>query len=645
MTSLPRTWHHRFFLILQKSSLFFSLLLCFLVASCVAPTQQPIVTEIVPSEPEISSPETEQPKEVSLPPEDSEVQEIDDSAWDSIVRTNQIGEDQDTNLLRASITLESENRISEAKSVAKLIRFGLLDSHNKIEYQILSVKFSLAESQPKRALRLINRILNYSSINAEQRILGLKLRVAALAQLDQPLDLVTAMIQLHSLLPNGTEKGELGHQLWRHLLRLSITQLATKLSESNNLIEQAWFRLVLGIHGNRADPYAYQSAIEVWQQGNPEHPANHFIGLTSNPAVHSPIDRIALLLPLSSSFELPARAFLDGVRTQHQNDSNPSKPQLQVIDIGENPRLITQHYYGAVNEGANFVIGPLGVDHVTELVAYGDLVIDTLILGNVKDSELASHVYQFTLAPEREGEFVARRAWQDGHKTALVLKSSKNWATRTVAAFVTELERLGGAVIQIQEYPAGQVDYSKSIKTILNLSSSTKRYEQIKAIAGRSLDFVPRPRQDADFMFLVADAPQGRLIKPHLDFLNPHNLPVYSTSKIFDANFDKINDQDLNNITFPDMDWLVDESSSMLTARSKLTVDENNRFQRIFAMGVDSYNVVNRLRKLRENSDARFHGITGIIGVDEFGVLHRTPSWVQFNDGMPELISSDIPYH
>ena len=650
MTHLFTLLHHRFTVVLRLYQWYLILLVGVLGVGCTAPIQTPAPIDEVSPAPSSSAEEieeieeieeVEEVEEVFYPPEDA-VDEIAVSAWESIVQSSQNIAEKDSDLLAAAIALKNENRVSEAKPIGKLIQFQPLSPQEKIEFQILAAEFLQADSRHRRAIRLLRRILRNSNLDHDQRIRALKLRILSLSNLDESFDLVTDMIQLHSLLPDTSEKSQIGHQLWKHLYRLSIDQLATELGKTDNSIEQEWYKLALGIHSKRADPYAYQTAIDAWQNVNPEHPANHLIQRTRNSSSRIPFEQVAVLLPLTSELEQPAKAFLDGLLAQHNADSNPLKPKLKVIDIGNNPAEITQYYYRALNEGANFVIGPLGIDYVSEMARYGDFIVDTLLLGKTTEVELPAYVYQFALAPEEEGMLVARQAWQDGHTTALVVMSSENWAARTVNGFVDELERLGGSVIQIQEYPQNQADYSESIELIFNVNSSVERYSQLKDISNVPIKFNARRRQDADFLFLVADSGHGRLIKPHIDFLNAYNLPVYSTSRILSTDFDKLNDQDLTDIRFPEMDWLIDKSHSMTVLQRKIERRQDQHFQRIFAMGIDSYNIISYLHNLREKSDARFHGVTSVIGVNEAGVVFRTPSWAKFEDGVAEIISNDV---
>ena len=91
---------------------------------------------------------------------------------------------------------------------------------------------------------------------------------------------------------------------------------------------------------------------------------------------------------------------------------------------------------------------------------------------------------------------------------------------------------------------------------------------------------------------------------------------------------------------FADMNWIVDRSSAMVNLRRELAADTSITidFERIFAMGVDAYNVVMHLAVLRDNPDARYHGVTALVRVNSDGRVLREPNWVMFSNGTPELI-------
>ena len=630
---------------------------CLFLTSCLPTAQQ---AKTVSSEPEISTSDSPSPPvtsrlptiEISAPddPIIPESDELDGSAvpfdefapWTHLTQTNSDSPSRSSNILNAANSLFMQNRIVEAESIVKLIRGNELGVSERIDFEILAIRLMQSRGKHKRALRQLARLESRSSLDSAQRFRVVRLRIYSTSNLDElaePLQLAREMMRLYSALPPGSDQIEVGHKLWDALRRISIDDLAEALTNTDNPIEKQWLLLALGTNVVMHDPYQYNRALQTWLQEYPDHPARRLIesGLSAN---LSTVSKIAILLPLSSSSNLGAQALLDGLVAQHTADTNPAKPILDVIDIGDDPVMVTEFYYHALDNGANFVIGPLGIKSVKEMAQFGDFIVPTLLLGDAGGIKLPQHVSQFTLAPEQDGTSVARRANSDGHTTALVLEHPSTWSKRTVDAFTDEWERLGGAVIESHVYKREESDYSETVKKILNIKSSVGRYREIRDLTGHSLSFIPRRRQDASFIFLSADPLHGRLIKPHIDFLKAHDLPVYSTSRIFSGKFNKITDQDLDGVQFADMNWIVDRSSAMVNLRRELATDTSITidFERIFAMGVDAYNLVMHLAVLRDSPDARYHGVTALIRVNSDGRVLREPNWAMFSNGTPELI-------
>ena len=595
------------------------------------------------------SPEPE--VQVELP--SSEISEdiiIDESrvnAWEKIEAAANDTVYQHTQLLAAAESLVYERRNQESQEILELIDVTQLSHSERVNLDILRVRLNQAEGEHRSAVRDLGRLQRSGLTDLDQSVRIARLKAYSHSQLKEPVNMASELVQLYGLLSEDrTKQLEAGHQLWAVLSRMTLDELRDALQKTDDPIARQWYvlALALGLNSVRSDPFEYEQAINNWRQNNPEHPANELIdaGLAPGSAVNS---RIALLLPLSSVNRAFVQALLDGFMAQHTADTNPLKPQIDVIDIGDQPVNVTHFYYQAVDNGADFVVGPLGVGFVNEITQYVDFIVPTLLLGETSSASLPDYVYQFALAPEHEGAGVAKRAWQDGHATALVIRSSQQWSDRAFSAFSDSWIKRGGHVIQVYDYELNQSDYSEATKQILLIDASANRYQTIREIMGESMKFVPRRRQDADFIYLSADSEHGRLLKPYLDFLKAHDLPIYATSHIYPGKINKIRDQDLNGIRFADMDWIIDPSERMTELKSILEADLSvgEKVNRLFAMGVDIYNLVSRIEVLSFDRAARFHGVTSIIHLAENGRVLRRPRWAVFEDGIPELIPDMAP--
>jgi outer membrane PBP1 activator LpoA protein len=167
----------------------------------------------------------------------------------------------------------------------------------------------------------------------------------------------------------------------------------------------------------------------------------------------------------------------------------------------------------------------------------------------------------------------------------------------------------------------------------MGLTGSVSRYQRMRANLGGSLQFDPRRRQDAEFIFLATDAPAGRLLKAQLKFHYAGDLPVYSTSSV--NAMDGRSNADLNGIMFADAPWVVDPQPWIASLPGEFARywPEERRLARLHAMGYDAYGLVAALSASRAGQPLEIDGATGRLFLDSGGRVHRRLAWAQFQDG------------
>ena len=128
-------------------------------------------------------------------------------------------------------------------------------------------------------------------------------------------------------------------------------------------------------------------AVEQWKQRYPEHPISPALLATitsQKPTLIGRVDRIALLLPLTSRHGRAAQAVRDGFMAMDRANNDPDKPRVQIYDIGDNPDAADDYYKQAVKEGAQLIVGPLGVEAVERVARRTNLSVPTLLLSHIK---------------------------------------------------------------------------------------------------------------------------------------------------------------------------------------------------------------------------------------------------------------------
>ena len=178
-------------------------------------------------------------------------------------------------------------------------------------------------------------------------------------------------------------------------------------------------------------------------------------------------------------------------------------------------------YDQAVDDGADMIIGPLLKDAVRRMQRSSrPMPVPTLCPELWRPRE-GDHRQVSTSSASRQKMRSYRRQIRHGragHRNAAVLTPAGGDYQRIQDTFVNYWEGLGGHVISINSF-AGATDYSPVIKRIFSIEASEARAARIRGLLPRNnIEFVPRRREDVDFIFLLANPGEGRQIKPTLSF-------------------------------------------------------------------------------------------------------------------------------
>lgn len=553
--------------------------------------------------------------------------------------------------LRAVDALLKAGQLREARTRIEPINVAALDASFGARKRILQARILTTQGSHEKAIRQLDdasRLRNLSpALLAEINGVRAQTELA----LDNPVGAVRNLIAREQYIVGKDAVAENQQQLWKILVSMPRARLATELNMARDRVLSGWIELGLIAVDNAGQPLRMNAFVEQWKKSHPHHPAGETIlgALVSQTPMIGRVDRIALLLPLSSSYALAAQAVRDGFMAMDAANPDPDKPKISVYDTGPDAARILNIYEQAVNDGAQFIVGPLGREAAENVMRQASIKVPTMLL-NHSDDEAGStskYLFQFGLSPEQEARQAAERAYLDGHRQAAVLYPRTPWGDRMMKAWSEHWQRLGGVVVAGQAYSEADVDFSEPIKNLLNITQSEMRREMIEKTIGQKLRFDPRARQDIDLIFLAADAKHGRLIKPQLNFYHAARVPVYSTSHIFTGTGDAIRDIDLDGILFGDMPWMLVGDGKIQELRQALQRDwpyAHSDLDRLYALGMDSYAVIPHLNRISMDSGARFNGVTSGLSVDHNGRLQRQLLWARFHRGLPRLVDTFLKH-
>ena len=323
----------------------------------------------------------------------------------------------------------------------------------------------------------------------------------------------------------------------------------------------------------------------------------------------TPFPHIALLLPVQSPI---FGASADAVRRGFMAAINPKKQAMPVkvySNFDENTGVVAI-YRQAIANGARAVVGPLTRNGVIALAAQQDIPVPTLAL-NIVEGQAAKQLYFFGMAVEAEARQVAQLAIRQGLHQAIIITDHSQLSQRLQSAF--------------EEEWSGQPNVAD--RGIL-----------------REIEFNGDPAVFADIaditdtmVFLAADARKARLIRPYL----PNKMPVYATSQMFVGNDKSLTNYDLNGIRFVDMPWLLqpDHPAVMVYPRADppLPIDQ----ERLYALGIDSFRLIQLLLNNKVASALPLDGVTGQIFLGGH-TFQRTAVPAVFVQGHAQLLDAPV---
>ena len=438
---------------------------------------------------------------------------------------------------------------------------------------------------------------------------------------------------------------QLAHdRVWAALSKLSDSLMEEFATTTNSYETRGWIELARVIRSEQFSIKSQMDSIDRWRRIWSQHPASSQLPsalMNLRQTWDNRPKHIALILPLKT----PAgNAIHEGFLSAYYQALTISRevPRISVYDSSD-ALSIYSIYNEAVSTGADLIIGPLNKELVNQLQQLEEIPVQTLALNYADDSFTnSSKLMQFGLAPEDEILQAATLAWEAGHRNAAIITPQSDVYLRLQSTFNEIWTNLGGRLVAEATF-SGENDYAEVIKRVMAIDSSESRADRLLALLPRnSIEFIPRRRNDIDFIFLIANPREGRQIKPTLAFYFAGNIPVYSLPSIYDGQPNQSADQDLDGIVFTDAPWVLN-----LTDELKLETSTNLRpaqgpLQRLRAMGVDSFRLYPRLQQLANSEIESLQGVTGKLSMNESGRIHRDLEVARFVNGLATVLEGDL---
>ena len=338
--------------------------------------------------------------------------------------------------------------------------------------------------------------------------------------------------------------------------------------------------------------------------------------------------KIALLLPSDGNFAAASESIREGFFAAYidAGRNHAPRPLVRVYDSRGTADGAVKAYQQAVGDGAQLIVGPLTRAEVAAVFSQPNLPVPLLALNHPDDKQLpAGNISEFGLLPETEGAQAADHMVERGVRHAFVLISTDDFAQRAASAFKAEFAARGG-----------QLD---GMTTLTTFNAAPSGVPPTDATTGPG---------DAG-IFISMRPNQARMLLPQLLVANIH-LPVFATSHVYDGTDDATANRDLEGVEFCDTPWMFDAQPG-LPSHADIAAQlpgAQGSAARLFAFGMDAWNLVPYLDWLRAHPGSYLPGASGQLTADEFGHVRRVLIWAKFQDGLARplggsLQTDDVP--
>ena len=546
--------------------------------------------------------------------------------------------------LRAAAALARADQIPLAKQWLSQTHINPNDTFNQNLARLTQANIALAERRPNEVQVILSEPLDPNMTGIYQAEFY-ELRARAYTLSGNRLETARELVQRERYLTDPEAIKQNQKAIWSSLASMTDRALQQLRTAPPPDTLSGWMELVQISKVYQLSPVRLKEQLYIWQGKYPQHPVSEEI-LTAlmerKPEDVAYPDHVALLLPLTGKFSKAGEALRDGFIAAYYTRRPNQNQTIRIYDVAEENTNMQQIYLQAVNDGAQFVVGPLTKEGIQQINNLDELPVPTLALNYLPEEDtVRSNLYQFGLSPEEEARQVAERTWLDGHVNAAVLVPSGPWGERIYESFKQRWELMGGHIVEMQTYENNRTDFSQPIQMLLNIDDSVRRDRRVSNTIKREVKFTSRRRQDIDFIFIAAYPRQARQIRPQLKFYHAADVPVYATSHVYTGILNQERDRDMDGLAFGDMPWVLAESTAHRGLRSEIESqisDAGNALQRLYALGIDAFDIIGALQTLRTYPYERFDGETGSLSLDNQLRVRRQLTWVKFRSGRPVAI-------
>ena len=247
-----------------------------------------------------------------------------------------------------------------------------------------------------------------------------------------------------------------------------------------------------------------------------------------------------------------------------------------------------------------------------------------------KNRENVRNLIFFSNSQENEIHHIIEKVWQDGQRSIVIIAPNQSWGLKSSDIFEATWIQKGGQILDKVIFDQDVRDFTDLLKRPLHIDLSEKRGLFMRRFVNSQLEVSSRRRDDIDAVILFAYPDKARQIKPALNYLFASDVPVYSSSRIYNGSRKYDLNKDLDDIQFTGMPWTLDGS-----LRDSIEVDLSlhPEYIQLYARGFDSFSISQKFLSPSKQTKLPVFSATGLLEIHD-NVIKKVPRWYQFRNGI-----------
>ena len=359
--------------------------------------------------------------------------------------------------------------------------------------------------------------------------------------------------------------------------------------------------------------------------------------------------KIGCLLPLSGKYKIAGNKALKGIETAMAYFSTVEKqPIFKIIvkDTKANPEIAKLSVIQLVEEGVSIIIGPIITAEAAALQAQESRVPLIALTQKEAVCDTGEFIFNNFLTPQMQVQALSSYVINqlDVNRIAILYPDEK-YGIMFKNLFWNEVVKLGGEIVGLEEYKAGDTDFADSVKKIVGLYYKIPQYLKHKTELEYNDKDDDKSKSIVDFqaVFIPDSATMVGLMLPQLRFFDIKNVYLLGTNIWHSDSLIEMAGRYLNGAIISEGFFAQSERAVVIkfVENFKTLYEKTPGFIEAVAydtamillnIAVDNNKFSNKSLIEKLQNVINFNGVTGITSFEESGCVSKELSLLTIQD-------------